>query len=365
MKIGIIGTRGIPNQYGGFEQFAQQLSTALAERGHDLYVYNSSHHPYQQDKFEKVNIIHCRDWEDKIGTAGQFIYDLNCINDARKRDFDVLLHLGYTSDSVWHWRWPKNTRHIVNMDGLEWKRSKYNKLTRRFLKWAEALAGKHADILIADSPAIQDYLAGKFSKKIVHIPYIASICEHPDVALLNHFTVAPYSYFLVIARMEPENNIETIIKGFLLSKQSYPLLIIGNTSNKHGSYLSKNYSSGKVRFAGPIYETETLNSLRYYSKTYFHGHSVGGTNPSLLEAMACQCSIIAHENVFNRAVLADDAGYFSNEAGIVQLIKSSSNTDRIAQQKKANLEKISKLYNAKKIVGDYEALMLRSVSSSR
>src|SRR5258705_2223005 len=162
LKIGIIGTRGIPNHYGGFEQFEELLSFSLSQRGHEVAVYNSSLHPWQKKDWNGVQIIHCRDWEHKIGTAGQFFYDLNCINDARKRNFDVLLHLGYTSDSVWHWRWPKNTVNIVNMDGLEWQRSKYNKPTQRFLKWAESLAAKNAHTLVADSIGIQEYLFGKY-----------------------------------------------------------------------------------------------------------------------------------------------------------------------------------------------------------
>ena len=137
MRIGILGSRGIPNNYGGYEQFAGFLSAGLVQKGHDVYVYNSDQHPYKEKEWNAVKIVHCKDWEHKIGTAGQFLYDRNCINDARKKNFDILLHLGYTSDSLWYRRWPKKTVNIVNMDGLEWKRSKYNRLTRRFLKWAE------------------------------------------------------------------------------------------------------------------------------------------------------------------------------------------------------------------------------------
>ena len=175
MKIGILGTRGIPNAYGGFEQFAEHLSIGLLQRGHEVFVYNSSLHPYKDEEWKNVKIIHCRDLENKIGTAGQFVYDLNCIRDARKRDFDILLHLGYTSDSVWHRMWPEKTINIVNMDGLEWKRSKYNFLTKKFLKWAELFAAKHADFLIADSPAIQEYLLKKYHKTSAYIPYGAEI----------------------------------------------------------------------------------------------------------------------------------------------------------------------------------------------
>jgi len=158
MKIGIIGSRGIPNNYGGYEQFATFLSQALVQKGHNVYVYNSSLHPYAKEEWNGVKIIRCKDLENKIGTAGQFFYDRNCLIDACGRNFDVLLHLGYTSDSVWHRRWPKNTVNIVNMDGLEWKRSKYNRLTRYFLKKDETLAAKTADVLMAYSPVIQPIL---------------------------------------------------------------------------------------------------------------------------------------------------------------------------------------------------------------
>ena len=104
MKIGIAGTRGIPNAYGGFEQFAEYLGKGLTEKGHEVWVYNSSDHPYQGAEWNGVHIIHCKDPESSIGTAGQFLYDFFCIMDARKRDFDILLQLGYTSNSIWH-RW--------------------------------------------------------------------------------------------------------------------------------------------------------------------------------------------------------------------------------------------------------------------
>ena len=120
LRIAILGTRGIPNHYGGFEQFAEYLSSGLVQRGHEVYVYNSSQHPYTEKEWNGVQIIHCADPEHKLGTFGQFIYDLNCINDSRKRDFDILLHLGYTSDSIWHWRWPQKTVNMVNVDGMEW-----------------------------------------------------------------------------------------------------------------------------------------------------------------------------------------------------------------------------------------------------
>ena len=140
MKIGILGTRGIPNYYGGFEQFAEYFATYVANQNHEIFVYNSHKHPYKESNFKGVQIIHCYDPEYIIGTAGQYIYDLNCILDARKRNFDIILQLGYTSSSIWFGLHPKEAIVITNMDGLEWKRTKYSKPIRKLLLWAEKLA---------------------------------------------------------------------------------------------------------------------------------------------------------------------------------------------------------------------------------
>jgi glycosyltransferase involved in cell wall biosynthesis len=363
MKVGILGTRGIPNNYGGFEQFTQFLAPELVKRGHEVFVYNSSLHPYQEKTWQGVHLISCKDPESSIGTAGQFLYDKYCNRDAQKRGFDMLFHLGYSSDSI-GWRgWPKKTVNIINMDGLEWKRTKYKWITRRFLKRAEALAAKHGDVLIADSLAMQDYLFHAYKKKSVFIPYAASILENADPDQLLPFAVKPNEYFLLIARMEPENNIEMIINGFILSESKLPLLIIGNTENKNGNKWKKKYESERIRFIGGLYDENKLNSLRHFSSIYFHGHSVGGTNPSLLEAMACGANMAAHDNVFNKAILQNDASWFSNADDVAEIIKSSLSSLISEGRKKRNLEKIRTDFAPKIIVDAYENLILDNVRS--
>ena len=361
LKIGIIGTRGIPNAYGGFEQFAETLAAALVGKGHEVSVYNSSLHPFKEMHWRGVNIIVCKDREDKYGTAGQFIYDLNCIKDSQKRNFDVLLHLGYTSDSIWHSRWPKNCLNIVNMDGLEWKRQKYSWLTKVFLRKAESWAANYADVLIADSKPIQDYLQQKYNKQSTYIPYPAEIFKNPDEPVLKKFSLQPYQYYLIVARMEPENNIEVIIRAVLASGQEL-VYIIGETKNKYGRYLKKKYSGNQVVFIGGIYDKQTLNNLRFYSKIYFHGHSVGGTNPSLLEAMACGCRIVAHDNIFNREVLGTDADYFSNSEDLKEIISSEKNKTDLDRQVKNNLSKIETFYSPEQIIDGYEKLLVSSLN---
>lgn len=361
MKIGIIGTRGIPNHYGGFEQTAQYLSAGLVKKGHDVFVYSPHDHPYPHNKWNGVNIVHCYDPENKIGTIGQFIYDFNCINDARKRNFDILLHLGYSSDSIWYWRWPKNAINVMNMDGLEWKRSKYGKLTKKFLKKAEWLAAKKSDLLIADSTRIQRHIMSRYGKHSAFIPYGADLFKHHNASVLNDFGLSPHQYYILVARMEPENNIEMVIKGYLASKKQEPLVVVGSVSNKYGHYLLKHFTHPNIIFTGPVYESRLINNLRYYSLYYFHGHSVGGTNPSLLEGMACGCNIAAHRNVFNKAVLQKGGDYFSSEFEITDLINFPVDSELAEVRKQFNFQKIQSVYNWESIIDKYEMLMLEAI----
>lgn len=366
MKIGILGTRGIPNRYGGFEQCAEKLALGLTEKGHEVWVYNSHTHDYTESCWQGINIIHCKDPEDKMGTAGQFLYDLNCFRDARKRGFDALLQLGYTSSSVWWWMWPRSCPNVVNMDGLEWKRSKYSPKVQRFLKWAESLAARHADSLIADSVGIQRHLNETFGKDSVFIPYGADIFRNPDAAVLEQYALQPGAYHLLIARMEPENNIETILDGYAISGNEKPFVVVGKTSNAFGQRMVEKFSGNpNVLFLGGIYDFGVIDNLRHFADRYFHGHSVGGTNPSLLEAMGCGALIAAHDNIFNRSVLGEDAFYFKDADGVSALLREPVFPEKRAQMTAANLQKIERFYNWPVITDAYEKALQDAVRARK
>lgn len=341
MKVGIIGTRGIPNEYGGFEQFAMHFAEFLVLQGMEVVVYNSSNHPYQEKKWKGVNIVHCYDPEPRIGSAGQFVYDLHSILNTRKQKFDVVFQLGYTSSSIWGFLFPKDTRIITNMDGQEWRRSKYNKWVQKFLKKAEKWAVRQSDELIADSRGIQEYLKQTYEVNSHFIPYGANEIKEFDSQILTKYKLEPKKYNLVIARLEPENNIETIILGHM-NNQNHKLVVIGNVTTKYGSYLTQKYSHF-VTFLGSNYDFHELNSLRYFSQLYFHGHSVGGTNPSLLEAMACKCNIVANNNPFNKDVVEDNALYFSNENDIKVILEKNNYLSESCIQN--NLQKLDNVYS--------------------
>ncbi|MXV38583.1 DUF1972 domain-containing protein [Flavobacteriaceae bacterium Ap0902] len=339
MRLGIIGTRGVPNHHGGFEQFAEFFSVYAAEHGWDVSVYNSSLHPYQEDNFKGVHIIHVHDLEDKIGTPGQFIYDYHAIMDARKRNFDVILQLGYTSNSVWGKLLPKSAVIVTNMDGLEWKRTKYNKYVKKFLKYAERWAVNTSDYLIADSIGIQEYLQKTYQVKSEYIAYGAEPISKSDDKVLDRYGLNPYEYNMLIARIEPENNIETILDGYAMSDKKFPFLVIGAADKtSFGQHLLDKYKEEKrIQFLGAIYDQRVLNNLRYYAHLYFHGHSVGGTNPSLLEAMATKACIVANDNLFNQSILKENAYYFYTSEDIREILNTK---DRNIDFIKANYHNI-------------------------
>lgn len=363
LRIGILGTRGIPNRYGGFEQCAEYLAVGLAKKGHNVWVYNSHDHEYQDSEWNGVNIIHCYDPEHKIGTAGQFIYDLNCIRDARKRKFHVLLQLGYTSNSIWYRLWPKDCKNVVNMDGLEWKRSKYSKKVQKFLKHAERWAAVNGDVLVADSVGIQEYLKETYNKPSHFIAYGSDVFDSPYEPLLSKYNLEAGRYNMLMARMEPENNIETIIKGHVFSGTSKTLLVVGKTENAYGQHLVETYKhKEQVNFLGGIYDINIINNLRYFSHLYFHGHSVGGTNPSLLEAMGSNALIAAHNNSFNKGVLGDDAFYFSDAEELVDIIRGVKSKIEYSNFLDNNTKKIRDQYNWPRIVDEYEKVLVSAVT---
>lgn len=353
MKIAILGTRGIPNHYGGFEQFAEFFSVYLVEKGHDVYCYNSHNHKFQEKTFHGVNIIHQHDPEYKYGTFGQFIYDYNCIMDSRKRDFDIIIQLGYTSNSIWCFLLPKKPIIITNMDGLEWKRTKYSKPVQQFLKFAERLAAISSDYLVSDSIGIEKFLKEKYNKNSTYIAYGAYPFDSPNEEFLKEYNVEKENFNMIMARFEPENNLDMVLEGVAQSNDKTPILVIGKHETKYGEYLKNKFKSfDNIRFLGGIYNLEHLNNLRYFSKLYFHGHSVGGTNPSLLEAMASQALVIAHNNDFNKGILKENGIYFSNPYEVKNILESVKKIDNL-QKVQNNYQAIIKDFNWEKINGQY------------
>lgn len=363
MKIAILGTRGIPNKYGGFEQFAEYLSVGLVKRGHDVTVYNPHFHDYKKKKFEDVNIEYVYSPEDKLGAAANFIYDFFCLRDALKKNYDIILECGYQSVSVSYFLTPINKSIIVtNMDGLEWKREKWSPLIKRLTKKFEKWGVKKSHALVSDNEGIREYLLNEYGKDSYMIPYGAEDFKNIDRNLISDIEKTGDEYFLLIARLEPENNIEMILDGYVNSNSDTPFLVVGNHHTKYGDYLKNKYKLNNIKFLGGIYDAEKVNNLRYFSKAYFHGHSVGGTNPSLLEAMACNCLIIAHDNEFNKSVLNGIGLFFENKFDVSEYIKDLKESSLQADEfKRENKILINTTYSWDNIINQYEQLFEKLV----
>lgn len=365
MKIAFISTRGIPNNYGGFEQFAEYISVGLVRRGHEVVVYSPHFHPYREPDYKGVRIKHIYSPEKWMGSSvGSFFYDFLSLRDALKKEkFDIIYEAGYTSIvPAYIWFNVKRIKYplfTTNMDGLEYKRTKFNKWVQKFVFWEERMAVKHSHYLIADNMGNRDYYKEKYGKESKFLAYGADVHEDYDVDVLKEYGLEAGGYFIVVARLEPENNLFMAIEGYLASNQygKHPLVVVGKTNTPYGKYLMERYGRDRnIRFVGGIYDFRKLNSIRHYSYAYFHGHSVGGTNPSLLEAMASGCFILAHDNIFNRAVLGENALYYGSTDAATEMLDGIDQA--VSAHKKEyterNLEVIRRDYSWEKLVDEHE-----------
>ena len=365
MKIAFVSTRGIPNNYGGFEQFAEYISVGLARRGHDVTVYSPHFHPYKESEYKGVRIKHIHSPEQWMGSSiGSFFYDFKCLKDAlQEGDYDIIYEAGYTSIiPAYIWFDIKKRKDVIvttNMDGLEYKRTKFNPLVRRFVEWEEKMAVKHSHYLVSDNTGIADYFKQKYGKPSKYLAYGADIHDDYNPDIPAEYGLTADGYYLIIARMEPENNIEMAIQGYLASKHKgiCPLVLVGKTNTPFAKKLIKKYGSESgIRFIGGIYDFKKINSIRRYSRAYFHGHSVGGTNPSLLEAMASEVMLLAHDNIFNRAVAGDNAIYYRDSHDVTEILDNidSSISDMKSRIVEANLTTIRERYSWQHLVDLHE-----------
>ncbi len=356
-SIAILGSRGIPASYGGFETFAEELSVRLVQRGHEVTVFCEDTQDYCDKIYKGIRLEYVK--TRPLGPLNIVWFDTLCMLKAAGKH-DLILLLGYGAGAfVWVPRF-FGTPVWINMDGLEWKRSKWPWYGRLFLRINEWCAVQFSSRVIADSKGIRDYLKRKYGEDITcdMIPYGAEIVEKsPDTTLLHLYTVEPNNYYLVVCRLEPENHVAEIIHGFVASASQKKLIIVGNV-DVDTSYVKKlkQTNDHRVHFVGTIYEKNKLHALRYYAFGYFHGHSVGGTNPSLLEALGCGNLVIAHDNPFNREVAAECGRYFTSVSDISEIINSiefQSNQDTISDMAQ---DRIRKIYNWERITDLYEDL---------
>lgn len=313
MHVCIAGTRGIPAGHGGFETFAQDLALYLVKRSHRVTVFCQVPPSSQRSVtlWNHVELVHLPGGDGPLGTIA---FDLRCVLEASRMNATILT-LGYNTAIFSIFYRFRDQVHLMNMDGIEWRRDKWNWAQRLWLRVNEYVGAKLADHLIADHPVIKlHHLSHAASDKITVIPYGAPpICE-TDLDVLRTWDLTPGGYVLVVARPEPDNSILEIVNAFSQRTRNMKLVVLGRYDTKVAYQRSVlDAASDEVMFLGAIYEKPVVEALRTSALLYLHGHKVGGTNPSLVESLAAGNAVVAHDNPFTRWVAGNGARYFGNE----------------------------------------------------
>ena len=359
LKVRILGTRGVPAQHGGFETFAEHLSLYLRSRAHQVTVYCQVDDPADagEDEWCGVERIKIHAPDTPMGTMK---FDLHSVLHARARD-GVILTLGYNTAIFSLLYVLSGRKSVMNMDGIEWAREKWSRAQRLWLRANEFCGAKLSTHLIADHPEIGKHLQTLVpSKKITVIPYGAEVALDADPACLAPFGCQPYEFAVCIARPEPENSILEIVQAFSKQRRGYPLLVLGNlhpeTNAYHRSLIE--IASDEVRFPGAIYDKGTVTALRTFAKFYVHGHRVGGTNPSLVEALAHGSPIVAQRNRFNEWVAGPQARYFASQEELEQiLLEFETQAGQLDQMRQASKHQHAAMFPLLKVHEQYEALL--------
>ena len=322
MKVALIGTQGVPANYGGFETLVENIIGENSSPDVQYTVFCSAKDlPTQLKSYKGASLRYI-----SLSANGMMsiLYDGISLLKAM-RGYDVIVVLGVSGGLFFPIvRLFSRARLIVNIDGLEWKRAKWNWFARFFLRLSEEVALRFANIVIGDNQGVVNYIKNRYQKKTVLIAYgsdhvLRQQSEAQQQAWLDRYGLTAKNYSLAICRIEPENNCEMILQTYACSTQ--PLVFIGNWSKNHyGIDLKRRYSTfANITIIESLYDLDTLYALRVHSKYYIHGHSAGGTNPSLVEAMLCGCNIIAYDVIYNRETTEHQAHYFSNPDELLRL----------------------------------------------
>lgn len=316
-RLVILGTRGIPARHGGFETFAERLALHLAERGWRVTVACQADGDDASAAWRGVRLTQHRPWSG--GPIGTIEMDLRATAAVLRDGADIALTLGYNTAVLGLLLRAARIPHLMNMDGIEWQRAKWSGPARGWLWLNERAARLAADHLVADHPGIAAHLAQRApARRITVIPYGSDAVTAADPEPIRaRWGLVPGEYVTSIARIEPENSILDLVSAFARRPRGRKLVVLGRLDPSGNPYHAaiRAAASEEVMFPGAIYEQEIVTSLRLHAALHAHGHRVGGTNPSLVEALGAGNAILAHDNRFNRWVAADAAAYFMDADG--------------------------------------------------
>ena len=323
LRIAMLGTRGVPAAYGGFETAIEEIGQRLVEQGHAVTVYGRStgkDAPTEHLGMRLVNLpaLHSKSLETLSHTA------LSAAHFTTSRRHDVAFVFNAANAPFVPLIRARGTAVAVHVDGLEWKRDKWGKWGRRYYRMAEQFAVREADALIADAQGIADYYDDEFGIPTELISYGTRILQNTPTDAIEQLGLVPGSFHLVVARFEPENHVDVIVEGYHRSKATMPLVVVGSApyaaayTDSIGAVAQRD---PRIRLLGGVWDQRLLDQLYAHAASYLHGHSVGGTNPSLLRAMGAGTAIVGWDVVFNREVAGTAGSYFSSPAELAHAVE--------------------------------------------
>ena len=357
-----MGTRGVPALYGGFETAVEEIGKRLAARGHDVTVYcrNPGQHMRTFEGMSLVNLpaVRHRMTETLSHTA------LSTAHAIVKGHPDVVLLLNAGNAPLLKPLALAGIPTAIHLDGLESKREKWRGAGAKYYRWAERASVQWGVEVIADAQAIADHVKDQYGRDCVVIPYGAEVID-PGDSRLAALDVSPRRYHLIVARFEPENHVLDAVHAYRRSGEPRPLIVVGSAPYSEW-YVEKVHQAARnddrIRFTGGIYDQELLDQLYANAVTYIHGHSVGGTNPSLLRAMGAGAAVQAFDVEFNREVTAEQALFWTDAEALTKsldMIADGSMDARLDELRARGQVRVRDAYQWDRVTDEYEALIHR------
>ena len=357
-----MGTRGVPASYGGFETAVEEIGKRLAARGYDVTVY--CRNPGQTlTEYEGMHLVNLPAVRHRMAETLSHT-SLSTVRAITKDRPDVALVLNAGNAPLLKPLKAAGIPVAIHLDGLESKREKWRGAGARYYRWAEKVAVKQGDEVIADAQSIADHVLASYGRTCAVIPYGAEVIN-PGSDRLSELDVVRRDFHAIVARLEPENHVLEAVHGYLLSDETRPLLVVGSAPYSQW-YIDKvrevAEENPRVRFLGGIYDQELLDQVYANCRVYIHGHSVGGTNPSLLRAMGAGAPVAAFDCEFNREVTDGSAFFWSDATSLATILDEVAEGEvdsELQEFSAAGRDRVARDYQWDAVADDYEALLHR------
>jgi glycosyltransferase involved in cell wall biosynthesis len=364
MKIAMIGTRGVPASYGGFETCVEELGKRLVGKGHQVTVYcRNNYYDVRPPQFLGMDLVYLPSLRRK--SLDTLSHTFLSVTHALSQNFDVFMVFNAANSLTLVLPRLLGKKIVINTDGLEWKRGKWGVVGQRFYKFAEFLSTRLANRIVADSAGIQAYYREMYRADSTNIAYGAHVNTSRDPGLLDSLGLTPNGYFLQITRFEPENNPLLTIRAFKRLKTEKKLVVVGGVPyDSEYSRLILAEAGGNVMLPGFIYDKALLNELWCNCFAYIHGNEVGGTNPALLQSMASGCFTIAIDVPFSHDVLSDGGIFFQKDVESLSksMLWALENCQSLRDYKLKAVKRIEEHYCWDMVADAYESLFQEVVA---